>query len=730
MKINSARRPFLWFLLIASFFAIVSGPAFCLETAEVTVRESGENRFIIDFEAPVPTFGWNELEGDLYDVVKMAGCESVGEPGRPDLPFLGFLLAVPSECEPSAYCVSAQDEEFLGFQVAPSLRFVKVEVGETIAIEPRFELDEEQYNTEAYFPNSIVEAEYFGVFRGQPLIRVMVYPVRFNPVSGSLKVVRRATFTVDFERDSAGSRHGEPGVLYSEIGPSWRMVDAVKSCVANPGDVQPILVRDVPQSQYTPVPLANGFDEYKFAISEDGIYKITGSELAAAGIAISTVVPANIGMRNLGQDVAIFVEDGGNGSFDEADYLLFWGEAPDSEFTPQETGLTEFRISGFSSDEIVVFDVTDSLAVRNLTNVSVAPDGGGFAVSFQDNTSPDRRYVVAQRSVFRAAPSFLADVPSSLMSAENRADYIIISHANFIESAEGIAQHHAAKGVAVFVADVEDVYDEFNFGVKSPQAIKDFLKYAYESFSAPPPVDVLLVGDADIDYKNRDGSEIDYVPTHIFNDPGPNRMGQGATDNWFVCVDGEDVLPDMNIGRICAKRSSDVDNVLAKVQAYDNRQASGDWLYDVLFVAGDVSENVNVNRLLSMFYLPDEYEDTHVNYNDYGSAEEARLDIIANLNDGCLLVNYSGHGNINRWAKNLFSSSNVATLENGDMMPFVITLTCLNGFFPHLDGTACMGDVFMRTAGKGAIASWAPTGVESASNHQILASGLGPRAIR
>ena len=904
MKITLASRSFSCLLLAASLFAVVSSPVLCSEIAKIVVRESGENHFLIDFEAPAPTFGWDEREGNLYDVVKVAGCESISEPGKPDVPFLGFLLAVPSECEPTANCESVQNERFFGFQVAPSPRFVRAEVGETIAMEPRFELDEEQYNTDAYYPNSIVEAEYFGTLRGQPLIRVMFFPVRFNPVSGSLQVIKRATFTVYFERDSTKSRSDGAGVLYSEIGSSSRMVDAVKSCVANPDDVQPILVRDVPALDRDVIPLVNGLHQYKIAVSEDGIYKVTGADMVAAGITISTIAPDGLAIGNLGQGVPILVEDGADGSFDESDYLLFWGEAPQSEFTndniywlgldqegalrmrdvdaaptagapvatsfidtprfeedtsywqnipdsegedhyfwgdrvyapdtqtfpfdvhnlsaeafdatiiaefrgysdvkdvdpdhhtqiflndqlvddqtwngqikfihsvagpqslmrngrnelkvnypgdltlldalyfnyfqitvlatfvatagvlefsPQETGLTEFRVGGFSSDDIMVFDVTDPFGVRNLTNVSIGPDGGGYLVSFQDDTSPDRRYVVAQSSAFRTGLSPVPDIPSSLRSAENRADYIIISHANFIEAAEGIAQHHATKGEAVLVADVEDIYDEFNFGVKSPQAIKDFLEYAYEDYSPPPPTDVLLVGDANMDSKDRIGSEVDFVPTHIYSDPDTRRIGETPTDNWFVCVDGPDVLPDMNIGRICAKRASHVDDVLAKIQAYDNGQASGDWLYRVLFAADKESASVAINQELSSFYLPNEYEDTHVNYNDYDSGGDTKQAIILNLNEGCLLVDYAGHGNIELWAQGMFSSGDVSRLQNGVRMPFVIMLTCLNGFFPYSASTACLGDVFMRTAEKGAIASWAPTGVDTPSNHSILA---------
>ncbi len=901
MQNTFVSRTYLCFLLAASLIVALGDSAFCSQAPEVVVRESGDNYFLIDFESPSPTFSWQEHESSMFDTVKVAGCESIAKPAEPDVPFMGFLLAVPAECKPFARCESVQEEQFFDLRVVPCFQYVEVETGDTTVIEPRFELDERQYATDAYYPDAFVRAEFFGVFRGQPIIRVMVFPVRFNPVSSELRVLRRATFKVFFDVLPGDSDGRMAGVLHSETGPSERMVNAVKTCVANPQDVRPLLVQDA--SAPVPTPLLDASDRYKIAVSEDGVYRLTGADLSGAGIDLSTIDVANLSLKNLGHEVPIILEDGGDGSFDDADYILFWGEAPDSEFTndniywlffddsgaarmqesdahptgtaqvatsfvetlrieqdnvywqnipngkgedhyfyskvtapdtevfqldtynrssepfdatfvaefrgktdvtgvdpdhhtqvilndqiiddktwngqikfvqsvsgpqsmlakgrnelkinypgdltlldqlylnyvqvtflatfvategiltfsPQETGRTEFQVSGFPSDDILVFDVTDPLAVRYLANASVEADGGGYLVRFEDDASPTRRYVVLDTSVLKTGLSLTLDVPSLLKSPNKRADYIIISHANFLEAAQGIAQHHAAKGEAVLVADVEEIYDEFNFGVKSPEAIKDFLEYAYESFSPPPPTDVLLVGDANMDYKNRIGHEVDFVPTHVHTDPDPRRIGETPGDNWFVCVDGSDILPDMNIGRICAKRASDVDDALAKIQAYDNGQASGDWLHRVLFVADNESASVAINDELGTGFLPDDYSATQINYNDYGSSESANQAIMSSINEGCLLLTYAGHGNVNRWAKGMFDSGDIGQLENEDKMPFVIMLTCLNGFFPMWNSTACLGDVFAQAAGKGAIASWAPTSVDTPSNHLILA---------
>jgi hypothetical protein len=58
------------------------------------------------------------------------------------------------------------------------------------------------------------------------------------------------------------------------------------------------------------------------------------------------------------------------------------------------------------------------------------------------------------------------------------------------------------QGLRVKVADIEDIYDEFSYGIKSPQALKDFLSYAYSNWSPPAPQYVLLVGDSTYDPKD------------------------------------------------------------------------------------------------------------------------------------------------------------------------------------------------------------------------------------
>ncbi|MCD6326462.1 hypothetical protein J7M28_02760 [bacterium] len=891
----------LCFVLAISLLIGASPRGLRAESCQVLVLESTDDYMTLEFRCGPPMHDRTSLNGNRYDTLDVAGCESIGVPGKPNLPFYGFLIAAPYPCEPSVSLKSAVEDTLFGYNIAPSEDVVFVETDGDVMIERLPALDESLYRTNAYYPEEAIEAEFFGILRGQPLIRIKAYPARFNPVMGTVNVISEAVFKVYFTNRPSMDWPEVAGVSEGNSGPSFAMSNMVRSCVVNPTDVRTAQVPDY-GSRPSTIALEPGAEQCKIAIQDDGIYKITGAELTAAGVTISTIDPEGVCMSHLGQNMAIIVADGGDGTFDTDDYLVFFAESIKSEYTkeniywlsfdeetaprmqsvnvtphgasqpetyphnlhlesdesyyqkmpypecvgvdhwfwtkttapdissfpfniqnvaagdyvaeiqiamwgftdtsddpdhhtriylndvliddqtwngriefehnvtgPQsllingdnvlkveyvgdlslvdtvflnyisiryqaafvaqqdsivfEAGLDgryEFHISGFSSDDLLVLDITDPLAVKSLGDFAVQADGGTFTVIFEDDVSLESEYMVVTSSQLMTEPPIALDRPSSLKSSANHADLIIIAHENYIEASEEIAQHHIAKAEPTMLVDVQDIYDEFNFGVKDPAAIRDFLSYAYFNFEAPAPCDVLLVGDANIDYKNNVSTGTDFIPTHLFESAHSKHIGQTPSDNWFVCIDGSDILPDMNIGRICAGSSRDVETAMAKMLAYDNGEASGDWLYDVLFVADSTPEATTLSYRLAG-YLPTEYNDLHINSGDYSSGADAKPDIISAVSDGCLILCYAGHGMINKWAENMLKTRDIASMSNGDKLPFAMMLNCLNGYFPDWTYTSCMGEVLVNSASKGALACWAPTSVDAPSNHRILA---------
>ena len=190
----------------------------------------------------------------------------------------------------------------------------------------------------------------------------------------------------------------------------------------------------------------------------------------------------------------------------------------------------------------------------------------------------------------------------------------------------------------------------FPMAIVSPQAIKDFLSYAYENWTPPAPKYVLIVGDATYDVKDNWGAgSVTYVPSYL---TFTEYLGETASDQWFVQISGQDALPDMSIGRLPANSVAEATAMVNKIIAYDQADNTKSWEKAVLLVADNqieefeaVFETMNEEAAAlipaamdtpSRFYL-EEYEQELL------SVEDLTDDLVNSLNTGALVLNYSGH---------------------------------------------------------------------------------------
>ncbi|MCA1589903.1 MAG: C25 family cysteine peptidase, partial [Acidobacteria bacterium] len=99
----------------------------------------------------------------------------------------------------------------------------------------------------------------------------------------------------------------------------------------------------------------------------------------------------------------------------------------------------------------------------------------------------------------------------------------------------------------------------------------------------------------------------------------------------------------------------------------------------------------------------------------------ATANLIAEINTGKYLVNYSGHGATGTWASNdFFNVTMVPQLANTSNPSIFTMLTCLNGFFhsPIFDSFA---EVLAKANNGGAVASWASTGETTPDVQEFMA---------
>ncbi|MBN1954681.1 MAG: DUF11 domain-containing protein [Anaerolineae bacterium] len=401
-------------------------------------------------------------------------------------------------------------------------------------------------------------------------------------------------------------------------------------------------------------------------------------------------------------------------------------------FDGDEAGTWEYRVQNFLTSTIELYDTTVPTQPTRIVNALLEPDGSQYTLVFEQTIGGEHHYL-AQETGQRLSPlSVIADSPSDLRDVDNQADYLLVTHGDYYSETLPLAAYHAAQGLAVAVVDVQDVYDEFNGGVLAPEAIRDFIAYAYASWAAPAPTYVLLMGDGTYDFKDNKGYGIPtLIPPYLLDvDPW---MGETAADNRYVTVSGEDVFPDMHLGRLTVRTGAETAAVVDKIIGYATSSPQQDWQRQVLFVADDADDAGDFAAIsdgLIDTLLPPPYQPERVYLGITHPYEIpsiiARAAIVAAINDGRVIVNYVGHGSIGQWAgERLLGLSDVPSLTNIDRLPMMLPMTCLEGYYIYAHPSIIsIAEQLVRAPGGGAIASWSPTGLGVVSGHDYLNSGF------
>ena len=209
-------------------------------------------------------------------------------------------------------------------------------------------------------------------------------------------------------------------------------------------------------------------------------------------------------------------------------------------------GNNTVTVSGFDASDIHLYDISVPTQATELSDVFIDEADGAYRITFSPS-SPDVKFLALTGSAMLTAADLQADMPSSLKKGENAADYLIIAPKALFLAAEQLAAFRQQQGLRTMVVDLEDIYDEFNFGIPSPHAIREFLRYAYTSWSSAPKY-VLLAGNGTFDYKNLLGYGDNLLPPVMVG----TEYGLFASDNYLADVLHDDGVPEMAIGRIPA----------------------------------------------------------------------------------------------------------------------------------------------------------------------------------
>nr|NQU91926.1 hypothetical protein [Bacteroidota bacterium] len=185
----------------------VTSPSYCIFQSNDT---------IVQFNVTVP--GMFETAVDTFNRVNIKEHTKMDSVGFPEMPIVTFLIAIP-DCDSVNLNIALMDSvQYTGYNIYPAPELVPdTTSGEAIALVEEFAYGTSVYNTDAMFPGYMGETIDKGAIRDQHVIRVVLYPVQFNPVRGIINAYSDFQITLTFN-NSIGSINEDVGIFNEVVG--------------------------------------------------------------------------------------------------------------------------------------------------------------------------------------------------------------------------------------------------------------------------------------------------------------------------------------------------------------------------------------------------------------------------------------------------------------------------------------------------------------------------------
>lgn len=249
----------------------------------------------------------------------------------------------------------------------------------------------------------------------------------------------------------------------------------------------------------------------------------------------------------------------------------------------------------------------------------------------------------------------------------------------------------------------------------SETAINNFISNAYNLWTNPPEI-VGLVGDV--------GGSYNIACDYYEWGSGWNTY-EGASDVRYTYITGNDLLPEIVIGRISADSSSDLNNIINKTIQYEKAQLQTDrgW-FNRSCLIGDPTQSGLSCAITSQWVreIMNTYGHTDVAVDHNGGSDSQLEDFLEdNFNEGIMYYNYRGiYG-----SGGAYMPSNGNNLSNGYYTPFATVLTCGTGDYNYDDDSEDFIRVGSVSNPKGAVGcvGISTTGTHTAYNN-ILNMGI------
>ena len=379
-----------------------------------------------------------------------------------------------------------------------------------------------------------------------------------------------------------------------------------------------------------------------------------------------------------------------------------------------------------------VFDITDPASV-----FEVPAALQGAQLIFTRPATSLREYVVFRPTGNFSEPDLVGEVPNQNLHGLNVPDFLVITHPDFINASETIADFHRNHdGMNVEVVTTTQVYNEFGSGSPDATAIRNFVRMLYDRSKKIKYV--MLVGDGSYDNRNILNGNRAFVPT-FQSDNSLVPTSSFVSDDYFVILDnGESVYNgtvDLGIGRLPVSTRYESEIVARKILNYYSPEALGLWRNIVCFIGDDGDNGLHMSDSESLANLVNnkhrEFQTEKIYFDAYpvsstpaGKRFPGVTEAInQRVKEGVLVLNYVGHANDRFLSEErVLDVSIINSWTNSKKLPIFVTATCEFSRFDANDNSA--GEYILLNPNGGGIGLFSTTRVVYAYSNFLLSQNF------
>lgn len=362
----------------------------------------------------------------------------------------------------------------------------------------------------------------------------------------------------------------------------------------------------------------------------------------------------------------------------------------------------------------------------------------GSSQTFKLQSHSGQRFIAFDGTAF-LKPSFAGQVANQNLHGIQPVDYVIVTHHEFREQAERLAQiHRQRSGLTVEVVDVDQIYNEFSSGAKDPMAIRSFVRMLWTRSQQTKPGYLLLFGDGSYDPKNRIVGNNNFIPAYQSAESLILVESYTSDDFYGLMdptegVDGKGKI-DVSIGRFPVSSVEEAKIMVDKVDEYlsPGYPMHGSWRNTMCLIADDEDSSVHLEQAEKLAFIIDTssrivnvnkiYLDafTQTSTSQGQRYPDVNKAITRQVNEGALFVNYTGHGGELGWAGEwILTIPEIYAWENDGRLPIFVTATCEFSRFDDPERISAGEHVILRPKG-GAVAIFTTTRIAFSQTNAVL----------